>query len=424
MHPNGQLPAYEWNFGDVNPPVHALAALRVFQIDGSRDRRVAASGSSTSCCSASPGGPTPRTRRATTSSAAASSAWTTSARSTAPRPCPTGYVLEQADGTGWMALLLPEHARDRARAGRPRPGLRGRRDQVLRALHADRRRRSTTRGLWDEADGFYYDQIRRASDGARWPVRARSMTGLIPLCAVAVGDPAVIGRLPRVPGPGARLPARAGPSTGRRRSGPRERRAADAGGARRARPPAAPAGAARRRGRVPLPARRARALGRLPRAPVRDLGGRPRDLERRLRAGRVDDGALRRQLQLARPGLVPGQLPRDRGARCATTSTWATTHRSSIPRGSGQQRTLRRGEPRPVRAPGRDLPARRARAGARCSATSSASRRDPAWRDSLLFHEYFHGDNGSGLGASHQTGWTGLVADLIVRLGRVRAAAP
>jgi hypothetical protein len=48
---------------------------------------------------------------------------------------------------------------------------------------------------------------------------------------------------------------------------------------------------------------------------------------------------------------------------------------------------------------------------------------DPAWRDSLLFHEYFHGDNGSGLGASHQTGWTGLVADLIVRLGRVRAAA-
>jgi hypothetical protein len=43
---------------------------------------------------------------------------------------------------------------------------------------------------------------------------------------------------------------------------------------------------------------------------------------------------------------------------------------------------------------------------------------DPAWRDLILFHEYFHGDTGAGLGASHQTGWTGLVADLIIRLGR------
>jgi hypothetical protein len=48
---------------------------------------------------------------------------------------------------------------------------------------------------------------------------------------------------------------------------------------------------------------------------------------------------------------------------------------------------------------------------------------DPAWRDSLLFHEYFNGDDGAGLGASHQTGWTGLVADLIVRLSQARAAA-
>ena len=49
--------------------------------------------------------------------------------------------------------------------------------------------------------------------------------------------------------------------------------------------------------------------------------------------------------------------------------------------------------------------------------------RDPAWHDALLFHEYFHGDNGAGLGASHQTGWTGLVADMIVRLSNARQTA-
>ena len=56
MHPNGQLPAYEWAFGDVNPPVHAWAALRVFEIDGTRRTSSSSSASSTSCCSTSPGG--------------------------------------------------------------------------------------------------------------------------------------------------------------------------------------------------------------------------------------------------------------------------------------------------------------------------------------------------------------------------------
>ena len=64
----------------------------------------------------------------------------------------------------------------------------------------------------------------------------------------------------------------------------------------------------------------------------------------------------------------------------------------------------------------------RAAAGGRCSATASSSRRDPAWHDTLLFHEYFHGDDGAGLGASHQTGWTGLVADLVIRPVARRAA--
>ena len=87
MHPNGQIPAYEWAFGDVNPPVHAWAALRVFEIDGGARLRLPRPGACTSCCSTSPGGSTARTSAATTSSRAASSAWTTSARSTGRRRC-------------------------------------------------------------------------------------------------------------------------------------------------------------------------------------------------------------------------------------------------------------------------------------------------------------------------------------------------
>ena len=91
MHPNGQLPAYEWRFGDVNPPVHAWAAWRVYQIERRATGKgdvPSSSGSSTSSCSTSPGGSTARTSTARTSSRAASWASTTSACSIATRRCP------------------------------------------------------------------------------------------------------------------------------------------------------------------------------------------------------------------------------------------------------------------------------------------------------------------------------------------------
>ena len=108
MHPNGQLPAYEWNFGDVNPPVHAWAAWRVYKIEQKRRG------------SGRPGVPGARLSqvapelhvvgqsqgrvRATTSSKAAFWGSTTSASSTAAQPLPTGGILEQSDGTSWMAM--------------------------------------------------------------------------------------------------------------------------------------------------------------------------------------------------------------------------------------------------------------------------------------------------------------------------------
>ena len=85
------------------------------------------------------------------------------------------------------------------------------------------------------------------------------------------------------------------------------------------------------------------------------------------------------------------------------------------PAGSGQHQRPRRRSPRTCAAAHLDLPARTTTAAARATARSAKLQDDPRWRDHVQFNEYFHGDNGAGLGASHQTGWTGLVADLIRR---------
>ena len=94
-----------------------------------------------------------------------------------------------------------------------------------------------------------------------------------------------------------------------------------------------------------------------------------------------------------------------------------------FPTGSGRPAHAAGDHDRPRGAPRRDLPPARGRDAARCSAAQERFRDDPAWRDALLFHEYFHGDDGAGLGASHQTGWTGLVADLVIRLSWAREQA-
>ena len=201
MHPNGQLPAYEWAFSDVNPPVHAWAAWRVYKID----RRVSgsptapsSSGSSTSCCSTSPGGSTARTTTAATSSRAGSSGSTTSASSIAARrsrarPSRPGR-RDRLDGD-----VLAEHARDRAGTRGRQPGLRRHRDQVLRAFPVHRRGLNAvgvdTVPLWDHEDQFFYDTLHLDS-GEFIPLKVRSIVGLIPLLAVETLEPDLLERMP------------------------------------------------------------------------------------------------------------------------------------------------------------------------------------------------------------------------------------
>ena len=176
LHPNGALPAYEWNFDDVNPPVHALAAIRVFVIDGSTDT-ASSSGSSRSCCSTSRGGSTARTPTATTCSGAASWAWTTSARSTGPTSRPTCGSSRPTGRRGWpttpwrcwcspATLAERNHVYD---------------DMVVKFLEhfvliSDSLEAS---GLLDPDDGFFYDRLIDAHGNAT-PIQVQSLVGVLP----------------------------------------------------------------------------------------------------------------------------------------------------------------------------------------------------------------------------------------------------
>ena len=193
MHPNGQLPAYEWDFGDVNPPVHAWAALEVFHLSGGTDHdflervfhklllnftwwvnRQDDEGNDLFAggfLGLDNVGPFDRSH---------APAW-------------IGH-LEQADGTAWMAMYcldLLQIALVLARDDRTYE------DVATKFFeHFTRIATAVVRlGLWDEQDGFVYDQL-HAPDGSRRPMRVRSVVGLIVLAALRVVDHATLTALP------------------------------------------------------------------------------------------------------------------------------------------------------------------------------------------------------------------------------------
>ena len=191
QHPNGALPAYEWDFGDVNPPVQAWAALEVFAIDGGRDidflSRVFDKlmvnftwwvnlEDKTGCNLFEGGflgldniGPIDRSH------------------------LPVGGVLEQSDATGWMAayaLAMAAMAAMLNRSGQ-RPGS----DLILKFVEhfAAISEAIDTQGLWDDIDGLFYDRL-VTPDGTQVPVKVRSMVGIIPTLAAAVVDEPMLER--------------------------------------------------------------------------------------------------------------------------------------------------------------------------------------------------------------------------------------
>ena len=454
LHPSGQLPAYEWNFSDVNPPVHAWATLVVYETEVEQR-----------------GAGDVTWLRSAFQKLLVNFTWWLNRKDPTGRnvfeggflgldnigvfdrsaSLPTGGHLEQSDGTAWMVFFAQSMLAIALELAQHDPIYE---EMVLKfaehftfiAAAMDRIGENDDE-LWDEEDGFFYDVL-RLPDGSAQRLRVRSMVGLLPLCASTILP---MEGLRRSRGP-------SGPAEGQERSeisGDEAHLAADA-----------------TRVSDELMERLRRRIDAMPEllATIHD----PRVLGvhgRRLLAV-LDETKLRRVLArmldedefLGPHGLralsrhhaeqpfrfdVHGQayevryLPAESDSGMfGGNSNWrgpvwfpvnylilrALLHLYSYygdeftvecPTGSGQQCTLY------------EVAVELGRRLVSTFTTGSDGRRpvyggterfqtDPNWKDLILFYEYFHGDNGAGLGASHQTGWTGLVARIIQVMGYLR----
>jgi hypothetical protein len=423
QHPNGALPAYEWNFSDVNPPVHAWAALEVFSVDEGRDMdflsrifdkliinfawwvNLEDAGGKNVYEGGFLGldniGPIDRSK------------------------LPVGGVLEQSDATGWMgaySVSLGSISTVLNETGQ-RPAS----DLVLKFLEhfAAIRDALDSQGLWDEADGFYYDRLVTPS-GAEVPVKVRSMVGLIPVIAAAVVHEHDLHRSLVVGKRFAELLGRQNLSdTGQMREQGLLRGRSDD-----------------QKLLLSLcgPERLRRLMARLfdeseflsPHG-LRALSAYHRDHPYVLSVEGITASIDYEPAESTTPlfggnsnwrgpvwfplnYLVISVLER-------YYTYFGDEFTVEYPTGSGNQLTLDKVavdlQDRLISLFTRGPDGKRA-----CFGSYSLLQDDPAWRDNLVFGEYFNGDNGAALGASHQTGWTGLIADIIRRRhGMVRSVS-
>jgi hypothetical protein len=409
MHPNGQLPAYEWEFGDVNPPVHAWAALRVFEIDGRRDYRFLerifhklllnftwwVNRKDADGQNVFEGGFLGMDNVGPINRSAA---------------LPVAGRLEQSDGTAWMGMFclnLLEMALTLAEHDESYEDLATKFFEhfayIATAIH--------DRGLWDEADGFYYDVL-RFPNGDCIPMRVRSMVGLLPLCATMTLGQATLDRLPYFFGHLRWFQANKPQYTTRilqaHRLGEHEGRLVSIVG---------PEGL-RRILTVMLDEAeflspyglRSVAASHREHPFILELAGMTASVD--YTPGESTTGLFGGNSNWRGPLWFPvNYLVIEALGRFAR---YFDDHfRIEHPTGSGQERTLAEIADdlaeRLIRIFCDDAQGRRPVFG-----VYEKFQSDPAWHDLIPFHEYFHGDTGAGLGASHQTGWTGLVANLII----------
>jgi hypothetical protein len=412
MHPNGQIAAYEWGFGDVNPPVIAWAAKKVYDLEKARtgrgDRRFL---------------------KRVFHKLLLNFTWWVNRKDAEGHnvfqggflgldnigvfdrsaPLPTGGHLEQSDGTSWMAM----YSLDLLSIALELAGEEPEYEDVASKFwehFVHIARAMNTMGLWDERDGFYYDLL-HAPSGEEIPLRVRSLVGLIPLYAVETLSPELLDRFP---------------SFKRRLEWFIDHRPDLTEGVACMRTPGE---GGRRLFSIVSPERLRRILGVmldeaefLSSYGVRSVSAVHRD----------------RPFELA----VDGMVHRVRYEPAESSSTlfggnsnwrgpiWFPTnyllveslrkfHRYlgddftvELPAGSGRKATLAEIADELSRRLSRiflrDASGRRP-----CFGGTRLLQEDPHFRDHLLFHEYFHGDDGAGVGASHQTGWTGLIAALL-----------
>jgi hypothetical protein len=426
LHPSGQIPAYEWNFGDVNPPVHPWATLFIHRMEEARRGQ----------------GDIAFLKRSF-GKLLANFTWWVNRKDRFGRsvfeggflgldnigvfdrsaPLPTGGHLEQADGTAWMALFsqnMLELAVEIAVADPSYGDLAAKFvDHILSIGYA--MNRVGADGMWDEEDGFYYDVL-RLPDGRAERLKVRSMVGLLPLCATTVIEPSQRERVPSLMAAiGERARRRPELLESLHPTGPKHLGVAD-------------------RGILALvkPERLSRILARV--LDEREFLS-PYGIRALSRHHLEHPYVVQVHGQEYRVGYVPGDS--DSGM-FGGNSNWrgpvwmpvnvllirallnfhayhGDSFQVECPTGSGRRMNLFEVAREIARRLSciflRDEAGRRAVFG-----DSAKLQSDPHWRDHLLFYEYFHGDDGSGLGANHQTGWTGLVATLIELFGSTDSA--
>jgi hypothetical protein len=423
MHPNGQMPAYEWAFGDVNPPVHAWAAWRVYKMDKKRRGR----------------GDTAFLERVF-HKLLLNFTWWVNRKDKEGRnifqggflgldnigvfdrsaPLPTGGYIEQADGTAWMGMYclnMLAMALELARFNNVYEDVATKFfEHFMYIAHAINHLGGVGGSLWDDDDGFFYD-ILHLPDGSHMRLKIRSLVGLIPLFAVETLEPDLLDLLPRFkrrmqwfldnrPEIVENVASMLEPGEGGRR--------------------------------LLSVVDRIQLAYVLPRMLDGSQFLSPHGLRALSKAHEAEPYELRVNGHLHSVKYEPGESTTGlfggnsnwRGPIWFPTNYlmieslqkfyhyYGDSFTVELPRYSDNWVTLD--------AVAKDLSRRltslflRDKDGQRpVFGSAQKFQTDPHWRDYVLFYEYFHGDNGAGLGASHQTGWTALAAKLIQQSGGV-----
>jgi hypothetical protein len=413
MHPNGQIPAYEWNFGDVNPPVHAWSTMFTYRLEKARTGK----------------GDTDWLKSCFQKLLLNFTWWVNRKDRTGRNvfeggflgldnigvfdrsaPLPTGGHLEQADGTAWMALFCQNMLEMAVELVRTDPDYL---DMTLKFVEhffwiaSAMMRMGGDTGMWDEEDGFFYDVL-RLPNGKSQRLKVRSMVGLLPLCAATVYDGKLLEEYPELQ-QRLRYFLMARP----------EIRAA-------IHDPVKEGIAGRHLTAILDETKLRRVLSKmldekefLSDFGIRSLSRFHADHPYVMKVGgqefRVsylpaesDTGMFGGNSNWRGPIWMPvnGLIIR---ALLHYHTYYGNEFTIECPTGSGRHMNLYQVAEEISRRlaniflKGKD--GRRPVYGG-----TQKFQEDPHWRDLILFYEYFHGDNGAGLGASHQTGWTGGIA--------------
>jgi hypothetical protein len=423
LHPNGQMPAYEWNFSDVNPPVHAWASLFLHYTDKALHGKTDVN-----------------FLKSVFNKLLLNFTWWVNRKDRFGKnlfeggflgldnigifdrsaPLPTGGNLEQADGTAWMALFSQNMLEMAAELAIHDPTYEPMVFKFIEHFYfiAMAMNKNGNDGMWDEEDGFYYDML-RLPDGSGQRLKVRSLVGLLPLCATTVIEkeqrekvPEILAhiqeRLRRIP----ELLNSIHP-TGAGNFGVAER------------------------GILALvnQERLTRILSKM--LDENEFLG-PHGIRSISKFHELHPYVLKVDGQEYRVDYLPAE---SNTGMFGGNSNWrgpvwipinimliralqqfylyyGDNFKIECPTGSGKLMNLfevsKEISNRLISTFTRDKKGKRPVFGG-----SEKFQTDPNWRDYILFYEYFHGDNGAGLGASHQTGWTGAVAKLIQLYGSI-----